>query len=112
MADHFSAGIVHFNAKRFFEAHEKWEIIWLKSEGKEKIFLQGLIQCAAAFHHFQSKNSKGAQSLLEKGEIKIKKLGESHRGLNLKALHVKIATWKRFFQDTTQEENPPSFPHL
>ncbi len=112
MADHFSAGIVLFNAKLFFEAHEEWEILWLKSEGKEKLFLQGLIQLAAAFHHFQSNNSKGAQSLLEEGEIKIKNFGESHHGLNLKALHATITAWKRFFQNTTQGAESPSFPQL
>src|SRR5262249_31389734 len=37
-------GIEHFNAGRYFEAHEIWEEIWLHSYGDTKLFYQMLIQ--------------------------------------------------------------------
>lgn len=39
-----------FDAGRYFECHELLEEVWRRSEGAEKLFLQGLIQAAAAYH--------------------------------------------------------------
>ena len=49
----FDLGLTHFNSRRFFEAHEIWEEIWLVEAEPEKTFLQGLIQLAAAYHHYE-----------------------------------------------------------
>ena len=64
-------GIAHFNARRFFEAHEALEALWLKEKGEEKLFLHGLIRVAAAFHHFRRGNEEGFRSLLDKGSRKL-----------------------------------------
>src|SRR3990172_6578623 len=58
-------GIEQFNTGRVFDAHETWEEIWLRSPEPEKTFLQGIIQVAAAFHHYSRGNPRGARSLLE-----------------------------------------------
>jgi predicted metal-dependent hydrolase len=57
-------GLRCFHSGAFFEAHEHWESVWLMTEEPEKTFLQGLIQVAAAFHHFQRGNCAGTISLL------------------------------------------------
>src|SRR5271163_2127749 len=69
--DKFQRGLEHFNAREFFEAHEVWEEIWLVEDEPEKTFLQGIIQIAAAFHHYRRGNSDGAESLLAAGIVKI-----------------------------------------
>jgi hypothetical protein len=56
-------GIEHFNAGRFFEAHEAWEEIWTRSEGQTKLFYQALIQAAVALHHLERENYRGARSV-------------------------------------------------
>lgn len=43
-------GAALFNQGLFFEAHEAWEELWLELEDEPKIFVQGLIQVAAAYH--------------------------------------------------------------
>jgi len=58
----FQRGILHFNAQEFFEAHEVWEEVWLVEAEPEKTFLQGIIQIAAAFHHYLRENPDGAVS--------------------------------------------------
>ena len=63
----FRRGVVQFNTRLFFEAHETWEEIWLASPEPEKTFLQGIIQIAAAFHHYGRGNTRGARTLLEAG---------------------------------------------
>src|SRR5208283_3990514 len=42
--------------ERWGEAHEAWESLWARAEGTQRLFLQGLIQLAAALlkHHVQS----------------------------------------------------------
>ena len=47
----FVRGARLFDAGAFFEAHEAWEDEWrVVANGTERLFLQGLIQIAAALH--------------------------------------------------------------
>jgi uncharacterized protein len=52
-----------FNSKRFFEAHEVLEDLWIETEGEFKDFYKGLIQCAVAFVHLERGNYRGAKKL-------------------------------------------------
>jgi predicted metal-dependent hydrolase len=63
---YFARGVGLFNQQKFFEAHETWEEIWKKSEGDERIFLQGMIQAAAALLHAARHNGRGALLLFKK----------------------------------------------
>jgi uncharacterized protein len=91
----FEEGLAHFNAKKFFEAHEFWEEIWLVETEPEKTFLQGLIQITAAFHHYQSGNPEGAESLLAAGIVKLLRFPKDHRGLAIGALRENAKQWAR-----------------
>lgn len=77
-----------FNSGEFFKAHEVWEELWLATAESEKIFLQGLIQCAAAFHHYTRGNRNGARSLLAAAVEKLEKFPDNHSGINLSALRA------------------------
>ncbi len=79
-----------FNSREFFKAHEVWEELWLSAAEPEKTFLQGMIQCAAAFHHYARGNRNGARSLLESSLAKLQGFPEIHRALNLGALRSAI----------------------
>jgi uncharacterized protein len=61
----FLEGIAHFNAQRFWEAHESWEELWLAAQSDAEQFLQGLIQLAAAYHHVQRGTLPGALRLFD-----------------------------------------------
>lgn len=89
----FQKGIEQFNSGRFFEAHETWEEIWLAAPEPEKTFLQGLIQTAAAFHHYGRGNLGGAESLLVSGVVKLLRFPGDYRGLNLAALRAAAKNW-------------------
>lgn len=64
-ASHFLEGLDRFNARRFWDAHESWETIWLAAGSDVEQFLQGLIQLAAAYHHIQRGTLRGAARLFE-----------------------------------------------
>jgi uncharacterized protein len=89
----FRQGLEEFNTERFFEAHEAWEEVWLASAGTEKRFLQGVIQIAAAFHHYQRGNRRGACSLLEAGLRRLRDLSADHGGIALDRLCLAADEW-------------------
>jgi len=57
------------------------------------MFLQGLIQLAAAFHHYTRGNRNGTKSLLEAGLKKLEKIPDEFRGVNLHALCSAANAW-------------------
>jgi predicted metal-dependent hydrolase len=89
----FRRGVEQFNAREFFGAHETWEAIWLRAPEPEKTFLQGIIQVAAAFHHYRRGNAAGAQSLLNAGRQKLEQLPARYRGLDLGSLCAAAREW-------------------
>jgi uncharacterized protein len=91
----FQRGVLHFNAREFFEAHEVWEEIWLVESEPEKTFLQGIIQIAAAFHHYSRANPDGAESLLAAGIVKLSRFPAHHRGLAIEDLRTAAKRWAR-----------------
>src|SRR5580692_5589067 len=91
----FEHGLEHFNARKFFEAHEVWEEVWLIEDEPEKTFLQGIIQIAAAFHHYRRGNTDGAETLLAAGIVKISRFPAQHRGLAILDLREEAKFWAR-----------------
>jgi predicted metal-dependent hydrolase len=91
----FELGLELFNSQKFFEAHEIWEEIWLVESEPEKTFLQGLIQLAAAYHHYERGNPDGAESLLASGIVKLSRFPEHHHGLSIGELRATAKQWAR-----------------
>lgn len=71
MDERFYRGLEEFNGEKFFEAHEVLEDLWHEYRELDRVFIQGLIQIAAAFYHVQSRNLKGAVSQFTKGSEKL-----------------------------------------
>jgi uncharacterized protein len=57
-------GLRLYRARNYFEAHEQWEVVWLRSPEPEKTFVQSMIQLAAACYHYQRENRRGTKRLL------------------------------------------------
>ena len=91
----FQRGISHFNSGKYFEAHEVWEEIWLEETEPEKTFLQGIIQIAAAFHHYCRQNTDGTETLLAAGIVKLSRFPANHCGLAIDELRSSAKQWAR-----------------
>jgi predicted metal-dependent hydrolase len=104
------AGIRLFNTQKYFEAHEALEAVWLNAESEEKIFLHGLIQIAAAFHHRSRGNAAGFRSLLEKGWKKLEAFGDARDGLDLGDLRRQLQLWRKFQRESSSPQLPASPP--
>ena len=79
----FQDGIILFNDKKYYDAHESWEELWTEYKLDDDIFIQGLIQLAVAFFHITNLNLKGSRNLFIKCLPKLKNFPPNHRNLNL-----------------------------
>lgn len=86
-------GLHKYRAGHFFDAHESWEAVWLASQEPEKSFLQAFIQLAAACHHFQRGNCRGATSLLTSVLRRLEQNGGAHPEVDVVALVDDIRAW-------------------
>jgi predicted metal-dependent hydrolase len=104
-------GLRCFHSGAFFEAHEHWESVWLVAHEPEKTFLQGLIQVAAAFHHFQRGNCAGTTSLLRSALRRLDKYPDVFAGIVVAPLRVAIRSWLEALEAAPQS-SPPPLPRL
>jgi predicted metal-dependent hydrolase len=78
----YLGGILFFNQRDFFEAHEVWESLWLDCAGPERTFYQGLIQAAVVLYHFGNGNLRGAAKLYRTSRAYMEKFGSPYLGLD------------------------------
>jgi len=100
-------GLRCFHSGAFFEAHEHWESVWLAAQEPEKTFLQGLIQVAASFHHFQRGNLAGTVSLLRSALRRLDVYPEAFAGVAVAPLRVTIRRWLDALGTPTRSPVPP-----
>jgi predicted metal-dependent hydrolase len=87
----FDGGIRHFNAGRFFEAHEAFEELLDAVESDDRWdLLVALIQVAVGYHKCAS-GHPGAARMLGLGLVKLRPFPDDARGLALAALRARIA---------------------
>jgi predicted metal-dependent hydrolase len=95
-------GIEHFNARRYFEAHEIWEEIWLRSEGDARLFYQMLIQAAVGLHHYERGNARGGRGMHKRVVEKLQLLPSFYMSLDLSDFS---AQFRNFFLDLIENNN-------
>jgi predicted metal-dependent hydrolase len=92
-------GIGLFNAGKFWHAHEAWELVWLRQSEDERLFFQGLIQLAAAYHHLTKK-------LLRTGYVNnLKKSGTILRVFAPEYLGIEVAPLLAAIESGIEESN-------
>jgi hypothetical protein len=80
-------GIEHFNAGRFFPAHEAWETAWKKARDTEDAeFFKGLSQLGAGYVHLLRGNRHGAVTLLRRGAGRVEKYPKGHHRIDTEAV--------------------------
>jgi hypothetical protein len=84
-------GISHFNAGRYFPAHEAWETAWKQARGtgEEELF-KGLSQMGAGYVHLLRGNAHGAITLLHRGARRVGGYPVGTRGIDTRALAARL----------------------
>ncbi|MFM8998872.1 MAG: DUF309 domain-containing protein [Actinomycetota bacterium] len=75
--------IAHFDAGRFFPAHEAWETAWKQARDTDDAeFFKGLSQLGAGYVHLLRGNAHGAVTLLRRAISRIGRYPVGHRGID------------------------------
>lgn len=98
-----NAGVEHFNAGRFWHAHEDWEDLWksLKGMAEQKLVdgVQGLIQIAAMLLNHEREKVRGVTNLWAKASAKLEPVMDGLFGIDVASLY---SDSEPFHQDIQQ----------
>ncbi|MCZ6676424.1 MAG: DUF309 domain-containing protein [Candidatus Poribacteria bacterium] len=105
-------GVDLYNFAYWWEAHEAWEGLWNKTEDDCRMFLQGLIQIAAALIKVHTRKLRAIRTLSTAGRDKIRRVQHNldeptgmYMGINLNEFLSDVGTFfEPFFSDTISEE--------
>lgn len=80
-------GREHFNAGRYFPAHEAWETAWKQARDTEDAeFFKGLSQLGAGYTHLLRGNAHGAATLMRRAARRISRYPSGHHGVDTTAV--------------------------
>ena len=94
----FNEGIIAFNNRQYYDAHEFWEELWLNYKLEDAKFIQGLIQLAVSYFHFFNNNLKGARSMAKKCLTKFEPY-QRVRGADVTSLKTQIIRVQNYFNE-------------
>jgi len=100
----FHDGMQAFNDRRFYDAHEFWEELWLEYKLEDANFIQGLIQLAVSYFHLFNNNLNGARSMIAKCLGKFENF-ELDRGMNVNELKEQIKQVQEHFNNITDNSD-------
>lgn len=101
-------GIEHFNAGRFFEAHEAWEEIWRSTTPEPRELWRGLIQVAVGLYHHETRgNPAPARRVLARGLRRLEDYPQGTEGLDLVGLRATAALWESWLAGPRRTAPPP-----
>ncbi len=82
----FLRGVELFNREEFYDCHDTIEEIWLQESSDQQPFLQGIIQAAVAFHHYQHGKWGAARSMLKLAIGKLQDYPEYNNRVKVKEM--------------------------
>ena len=94
----FNKGILAFNNRQYYDAHEFLEDLWLNYKLEDARFVQGLIQLAVSYFHFFNKNLNGARSMMNKCFAKFEPY-QKVRGVDVISLKNQIIRVQNYFNE-------------
>jgi predicted metal-dependent hydrolase len=90
LEENHSLGIEHFNAGRYFPAHEAWETAWKQvRDTADAEFFKGLSQLGAGYTHLLRGNRHGAFTLLRRAAGRISRYPGGHFGVDTGAVSTR-----------------------
>lgn len=97
-SERFEIASDHFNAGRYFEAHEEWEELWHMSTGARHAYLQGLIQIAVALHHARNGNLRGTRKLFARSLEYLGRPGAGEFEVDIERLRDSVLSFELAIQ--------------
>ncbi len=102
--EEFAHGVQLFNSGKFWNSHEAWEQVWIRHREDERLFFQGIIQLAAAYHQLVAKKSyRGLLNNFDKAYEKLEVFQPEYLGVNVTPLLKCIEQGKKEAERLGQE---------
>ena len=80
-----------YNTGHYLEAHELFELIWMRRGGAEKIFYQGLVHVAMGFHYLVSADFDRASAKLQRAAELLEDFAADFLGFDVERLRDSVA---------------------
>ena len=100
----FQKGVKAFNERKFYDAHEYWEELWLDYKLEDSKFIQGLIQLAVSYYHLFNNNLNGAKSMIKKCLGKLENFDKS-RGIDVNDLKNQVQDVNNHFNNISYTDD-------
>jgi predicted metal-dependent hydrolase len=89
-------GINLFNQRRFFEAHETWEMLYQTAEINDKPFVEGLIQLSTACRLIEDFDEiKGPVKLIYQALIRFENYQPTYLDIKVADLAAAMEAWAK-----------------
>jgi predicted metal-dependent hydrolase len=105
----YAAFVECWNGRRFFEAHEVLEGLWMRTRDRGQ---QGLIQMAAALYHIQRRNLKGARTMLDRALPRLRDPAIAHGPIDFDLMIQFAERTRETLTESNGEELIASRPQL
>jgi predicted metal-dependent hydrolase len=103
----FAGYFALFNARKFYEAHDVLEDLWLADkQGADGNFYKGLIQLAGAFVHLQKNRLRPAAALFKLARTNLEKYPAAHLRLDVAAVLALMTLWLQRLEAEHFAKNP------
>ena len=80
-----------YNAGLYLEAHELFELIWMRQGGARKIFYQGLVHVAMGFHYLIAGDFDRASAKLQRAAELFQDFAVDFLGFDVETLRDSVA---------------------
>jgi len=101
-----SEGVRLFDSGAYWHAHEAWERAWRRERAADRHFLKGLIQFAAALHHWHRGARAPVARLLSQAQAHIQTHGGARWPFCINDLVTSLALTARQLQQDAPAPRP------
>lgn len=101
----FLKGLVLFNQQEFYDCHDLIEDLWLRESSDKQPFLQGIIQAAVAFFHYQQGKWGAARTMMKQSINKLAIYPSAHGGIDLGQFRSELRVWKQALDEAISRGN-------
>ena len=97
-------GILLFNQRKFYEAHEPLEEAWMLTPSPERDLYQGILQVGLAYYQISRGNSRGALKMFKRAHKTLSPLGDSLLGVDIAKLRMDAKNVEKDLREMGLEE--------
>lgn len=85
--------VAHFNAGRYFDSHEQWELLWIRTEYPIRLFYLAMAKLTASFELAKRHRQSAAKRLAEASLNYLAPFQPAFMGIDTEHLSQTVKQW-------------------